>query len=236
MDEVMGPGTGDLLLMLLCYGYVLAMILASDRLEGILKIDRKASRKFLHAMIGNLPLVIPFFSWRPAPALVAAPFILVTYLASPYSPNPGLRERLKGLSDLTEEGHNLGLILYAASYTLLAALFPKRPSIIAAGVLPMAYGDSVAALVGKRYGKRIIINGKTLEGSIAMFAASLITLSLSLAYFSTLYGYNFAHKLLPALATATVVAIAEALSPRGLDNIAVPLLGALAFSLVEGGL
>ena len=75
-----GPVTRDLLLMLLCYGYVLAMILASDRLEEFLNISRKSSRKFLHAMIGNLPLVIPFFGWPLAPALVAAPFILVTFV------------------------------------------------------------------------------------------------------------------------------------------------------------
>jgi phytol kinase len=234
--EMQGPGTRDILLMLLCYGYVLAMILVSDRLEELLNISRKSSRKFLHAMIGNLPLVIPFFGWSLAPALVAAPFILVTFIASPHSPSPVLREKLRGLSDLTEEGHSLGLILYSISYTLLAALFPTKPYIIAAGVLPMAYGDSAAALVGQRYGRRMLVNGKTLEGTLAMFAASLITLSLSLAYFSVLYPFTFFEKIISALAAAVVVAVAEVLSPKGLDNITVPILGALTFLLADGGL
>lgn len=231
-----GPGTMDILLMLLCYGYVLAMILVSDRLEGLLGISRKSSRNFLHAMIGNLPLVVPFFEWPLAPAIVAAPFILVTLIASPHSPSPALRDRLRGLSDLTEEGHSLGLILYSISYTLLAALFPTKPYIIAAGVLPMAYGDSAAALVGQRFGRRTLVNGKTLEGTLAMFAASLITLGLSLAYFSALYPFTFFEKIIPTLATVVVVAIAEVLSPKGFDNIAVPMLGALTFLVASGGL
>ena len=230
-----GPVTRDLLLMLLCYGYVLAMILVSDRLEGFLNISRRSSRKFLHAMIGNLPLVIPFFGWSLAPALVAAPFILVTFIASPHSPSPALRDRLKGLSDLTEEGHSFGLILYAISFTLLAALFPTKPYVIAAGVLPMAYGDSAAALVGRRFGRRALVKGKTLEGTLAMFVASLTALTLSLAYFSALYPFTLAQKILPALAVAIVAAIAEVLSPKGFDNITVPLLGALTFLVVDGG-
>ena len=230
-----GPGTRDILLMLLCYGYVLAMILVSDRLEGLLKVSRRSSRKFLHAMIGNLPLVIPFFGWPPAPAVVAAPFVLVTLAASPHSPSPALRNRLRGLSDLTEEGHSLGLILYAASYTVLAALFPSRPYIVAAGVLPMAYGDSAAALVGKRYGKRALVGGKTLEGALAMFSVSLAALVLSLAYLTAFYPLTLARGLLPALAASIVVAVAELLSPRGFDNVTVPLLGALTFLLAWGG-
>ncbi len=230
-----GPEIRDIFLMFLCYGYVLAMILVSDRLEGFLGISLKSSRKFLHAMIGNLPLVIPFYGWFLAPALVAAPFILVTFIASPHSPSPALREKLRGLSDLTEEGHSLGLIIYSISYTLLAALFPTKPYIIAAGVLPMAYGDSAAALVGQRYGRRTLANGKTLEGTLAMFAASFITLGLSLAYFSALYPFTLSEKILPALATAAVVAVAEVLSPKGLDNIAVPILGAMTFLLADGG-
>ena len=231
-----GPGTRDILLMLLCYGYVLAMILVSDRLEGFLSVSRRSSRKFLHAMIGNLPLVIPFFGWPLAPALVASPFILITFIASPHSPSPALRDKLRGLSDLTEEGHSLGLILYSASYTFLAALFPARPHIIAAGVLPMAYGDSAAALVGNRYGNRTLVNGKTLEGTLAMFAASLVTLMLSLAFFSSFLPFTLSEMILPALAAAVVVAVAELLAPRGLDNIAVPLLGAFTFLVASGGL
>lgn len=231
----MGPSTMDILRMLICYGYIFIMILISDRLNNIFNISKKSSRKFLHAMIGNLPFAIPFFEWPLSSAIIAAPFIIVTLLASPHSPSPYLREKLRRLSNLTEEGHSFGLILYSISYTLLAFLYPSKPYIIAAGVLPMAYGDSVAALIGKKYGKTMIINEKTLEGFLAMSAASLITLILSLTYFSALYPFTINQKILPILATVIVVSFAELLSPRGYDNITVPILGAITFYAIDGG-
>jgi phytol kinase len=226
----------DCLLMGLCYGYIASLILVSGMMAGHLNISQRASRKFLHAMIGNLPFVIPFFTMRTAPFLVAAPFIFVTFIASPYSPFDTLRGKLSGLSEITEEGHYLGLILYAISYTALASLFPSRPWIIAAGILPMAYGDSAAALVGERVGKTRygFVRDKSLEGSIAMFVASFLSLTVSLFYFSYLYGFAAFEKMVPALAVAVVVAVVECLSPKGFDNITVPLLGAVSFLLADG--
>ena len=231
---MLGPGTGDLMLILLSYGYVLALIAISGRLERVLGLSWGSSRKFLHAMIGNLVLVIPFFRGQLAPVLIAAPFILVTFLASPFTPIPGLRAMLGSLAELTEEGHHLGLILYSISFTLLVVLFPTRPDVVIAGVLPMAYGDSSAAIVGRRMGKRETLNGKTLEGSVAMFAVSLISLILGLAFISSFQSFTLAQRFAPSVAAALVCSVVEVLSPRGSDNIAVPLLGALTFFLVQG--
>ncbi len=161
---------------------------------------------------------------------------MVTFLASPYSPIPGLRALLGGLADLTEEGHHMGLILYSLSFTLLVALFPTRPDIVAAGILPMAYGDSSAALVGRRMGKRGTLNGKTVEGSAGMFAVTLVSLMLCLAFFSSFQSFTLAQIAAPSVAVAIVCTVVEALSPRGLDNIAVPMMGALTFYLASGGL
>ena len=80
----------NIVLMLLCYAYVLLLILVSGKMDKHLPISKKTSRKFLHIMIGNLPFVIPFFTSAFFPALIAAPFILVTFLASPYSPSKSI--------------------------------------------------------------------------------------------------------------------------------------------------
>ncbi len=228
----------DILLMLSCYGYIGAMILVSGRLEGGLGVSRRASRKFLHAMIGNLPFAIPFFDAPICPFLVASPFILVTFMASPYSPFEGAGRRLRGLVDITEEGHHTGLILYAASYSVLALLYASKPWVIAAGILPMAHGDSAAALVGERMGRHRyrIVEEKSVEGSTAMFMVSFLSFAASLLFFSALYPFSFSDMLAPALAVAAVATVVEALTPRGLDNLSVPLSGALAFLALRGGL
>lgn len=109
---------------------------------------------------------------------------------------------------------------------------------IAAGILPMAYGDAAASLVGKKFGRHQfkIFAEKSVEGSFAMFAVSFASFGLSLLFFSVFYSFSIVSSILAALAVATVVTIAEALTPRGVDNITVPLFGAFLFLFLMGGL
>lgn len=223
----------NLVVMAACYLYiVLVIVVASYLKRGIL--SPKTSRKFLHSMIGNLPLIMPYFTNSIFPFLVASPFILVTFLVTPYSPFKGISEKLSGLTDITEEGHQTGLVLYAISYTALAYFFGTKPYVVAAGIFPMAYGDSAAALIGMRYGKHRI-GSKSIEGCIGMFLGSFISLMLGMAYFASIYGFSLADQLIPVLMVTTVVTVIEFISPSGLDNIAVPILGALTFIYAGGG-
>src|SRR5512137_1304441 len=104
----------NVVLLVTCYAYIFLVIFVSGRLERSTRLSSKTSRKFLHMMIGNLPFIIPFFSYNSFPVnfpfLVAAPFILVSFLASPYSPSKRIYAKLKGLSALTGGGHQLGLV------------------------------------------------------------------------------------------------------------------------------
>ena len=170
------------------------------------------------------------------PFLVAAPFMLVTFLATPYSPLKGLGRKLRGLSGITEQGHQLGLVFYAFSYTILAFFFAAKPYVIAAGILPMAYGDASASIIGERYGRRRfhILADKSLVGSAAMFIMSFISVSVSLLFFHIFYSFALPSLLLAALGSACVATAAEVLTPLGFDNVTVPLLSALAFLLLSG--
>ena len=231
----------NLALMLLCYAYVLVIIFASGRMDKFLKISRKASRKFLHSMIGNLPFIIPFFTYNKLPLnfplFVAAPFIIVTFLASPYSPLKNVTKRFRELADITEEGHHLGLVFYAVSYTFLALFFASKPYVIAVGVLPMAYGDAAASAVGEKWGRRRyrLFAEKSFEGSAAMFLVTFISLAASAAYFSMFYPPSIMDNVLVFLAVALVATAAEGFSPLGFDNLTVPFFSVLAFLYFGGG-
>ena len=231
-------GNSNLLVMGACYLYIVLVIIISGVIKRANILDPKTSRKFLHAMIGNLPLIMPYFTQAIYPVLVASPFIIVTFLATPYSPFPNLLNRLGSLGELTEEGHSTGLVLYAISYTLLAYLFGMSPYIVAAGIFPMAYGDSSAALIGARYGKTKfrLFEEKSVQGSIGMFLGSFLSLIFGMMYFSGIYGFSFTGQLVPILAVSLVTTVLEAVSPRGLDNILVPILGAYTFISMGGGI
>ena len=227
----------NIVLMLLCYVYVIVVVFISGRLEKMARVSLKLSRKFLHIMIGNLPLVIPFFTISFLPGLVAAPFIFMTLLASPYSPFKSTTVRMKGLSNITEEGHHLGLVFYAVSYTVLAFMFSSSAYVIAAGILPMAYGDAAASIVGEKSGRRKIrlVAQKSLEGSVAMFLVSFASLAVSMVFFSFFYRFSLVEKLVASVAAAGVATFTEGFTPMGFDNITVPIFSVLVFLLCNGG-
>jgi len=223
----------------LCYLYIIAIILITGKIKD--RVPVNFSRKFLHIMIGNFIFIIPFFTLRTFPLsfpfFVAAPFILVTFLFSPLSP-VDLSRKISGLAEVTGGGHKFGLVFYAISYSLLALFFSAKPYIIAAGILPMAYGDAAASLVGQKIGrhKYDIFGTKSLEGSTAMFAICIFGLLACLPFFSYLSPISTPSFALASLGSAGAATVSEAVTPKGFDNLTVPLFSAAVFLLLIGGL
>ena len=227
------------LLLMLCYFYIVAIIVIAVKIDR--RFPENLKRKFLHIMIGNFVYIIPFFTYTTFPAnfpfFVASPFILLTFLASPYSPI-NLKNKISGLTDITTGGHQFGLVLYAISYTILAFFFSAKPYVIIAGILPMAFGDAAASLVGQKMGRHQfnIFSKKSLEGTTAMFTITLVSVTLSLLLFSYLCPFSLTTLLSVSLGVAALATVLEAITPKGIDNLTVPLISALAFLLLTGGI
>ena len=88
----------------------------------------------------------------------------------------------------------------------------------------MAFGDSLAALIGERYGKRRykIFAQKTVEGSLMVFAGSLLSVLCYLAFYTLFHPFSIAEILALSLGVACIATIIEAVSPLGVDNLTVP--------------
>ncbi len=200
--------TSDFIGLALVYLYVTILLIIS---ETVLKKYPRISRKFLHIMVGNIIFILPLFkTWWVITFLAAAPFILLTFLMSPYSPIKSVRDKI------SESGHGLGLVYYAISWTILALLFFDKPWIIAVGIAAMSYGDGMASLIGENFGKRkynLTGDTKSIEGSITMFLVLILALAIVLIYYSVPFSFI-------ALAIVAFVAtVLEAITPKGLDNI-----------------
>jgi dolichol kinase len=225
--------------LVICYLYVLFVIAVSGKLESSQYASSKVSRKFLHMMIGNILFVIPFFTFNSFPMnfpfFVALPFVLVTFLATRYSPLKGMGSKLR-LGEITNQGDEFGLVFYAISFTTLAFFFANKPYVIAAGILPMAYGDASASLFGEKFGNRRfhVFAVKSFEGSLAMFCTSFLSIVIGLLYFSAFYSLNLEALLIAGVGTALVATMVEAITPFGFDNLSVPLLSALSFLFFAG--
>jgi phytol kinase len=119
-----------------------------------------------------------------------------------------------------------GVFYYALSITVLVGLlWEHHPQYAVIGVMVMSWGDGMAALIGKRFGKHTFIymgNKRSLEGSLAMFVTSLIVM---LGIFASGHSLS-ASDIGVAIPVAVIAAMLEAFSPGGTDNLSVPLASA----------
>jgi phytol kinase len=204
------------------YIYVAVLIVFTEKV--ISKKYPVQSRKFLHIMTGNIAFILPLFETREVMAFIAAgPFILFTFLMSPYSPIKSMRGKT------SEAGHGLGLVYYAITWTVLAYAFFDHREIIAMGILAMSYGDGLASLLGIKYGKlkyTVFKDTKSYVGSIAMFVCTFLLLVIALLFYQVPVTSRAAVYLLCMAGVATIV---EGITPLGLDNLSVPFVAALMY-------
>jgi phytol kinase len=156
--------------------------------------------------------------------------------------------RYRLFSSVDANDSSPGTIYFAISVTLLFLAFWRptgaidRAPLAAAGVMAMTWGDALAAVVGKRWGRhRYAVAGhgsRSYEGSLAMFVASTLAMALTLlllpgsALSPGAVALSAGAVLLAALLAAATATLAEGLSPAGTDNLSVPLLAAAALALV----
>jgi phytol kinase len=159
--------------------------------------------------------------------------------------------RLRLFESMDAKDSTPGTVYFAFSITVLFLLFWRtdtpadRAAFAAAGTMAMTWGDALAALLGKRFGKhRYTLFGSTRswEGSIVMFLASFLSMLLTLQFvpgsaLSPLSApLDMPVSVVAACGAALVAALAEAFSPRGTDNLSVPLLAGLTcFAIVVIG-
>lgn len=113
---------------------------------------------------------------------------------------------------------------YATALLILALLDIHVASLVA--LLVLGYGDPMAAIIGRRFGRTKLVNGRSLEGTTAFVVAGGLvgTIALTLCY-PTL---PLAAALATAFAGAFVGSLAELFSRRIDDNFSIPLTAAAA--------
>lgn len=202
----------EMLGIVLSFVYVFLVIGISSKIHSE---GNELSRKFIHIMVSNWWLLAMIFFQSPLYAtIVPLTFILLNYISYRFKVF-GSMER----ADKDDEG--LGTVYYAISLTLLTAVCFRYDIeyIGAMAILIMGYGDGLAALVGKRFpflNFKRKYSRKSLGGSLTMLFISLLVAFLVLF----LSGHYSPTAILAVALAATVL---EAISPKGLDNLTVPL-------------
>jgi phytol kinase len=133
------------------------------------------------------------------------------------------------LISASDAGNEFGLVYYCFMFTALALLFLTAPVIVAVGILPLAYGDGLGAVIGRKFGRHPykIIDKKSFEGSAAVFLGTALALLAGMVF----YGIPFYDAAWKAVIIGIVVTVIEGVAPKGLDNLAIPISAVALFLL-----
>ena len=238
----------DLLLLLLTYIYVFATILIPVELKKRDKITKFQARKAVHLFAGLSILITPYFTWPWWAVLLAGSMTILTFLSSKKSKVKQLRDLYDSIGEEAEEkaGYLQGPFHYCLSITILITLFaiiaPDQMYFPIAGILLMIISDTLASVIGKKYGKIKIKlpwpnTTRTLEGSLTFFVSGFILCFIAFMFLGVTNPITQIHisleaALLYSLITSILATIIELISPSTYDDLTVPILSSLIIFLI----
>lgn len=111
---------------------------------------------------------------------------------------------------------------FTTALLLLALTGEPLLCALACGILGLA--DPAAALVGRRFGRTKLVNGRSLEGSLTFFGVAMV---FALGLTVGVHGLSWGVALAAAVGASLSSTIAELLSRRIDDNLSIPLSAAI---------
>jgi len=228
---------GDTIGLILSYVYAFGLLFFVEFLGKKLNWEQDFTRKIIHIGAGMWIWGILYFfdNWYFG-IIPFGTFIILNYLFY----------RQQSFKAMDTEESTPGTVYFAISITILFAAMWRTGGdsdtvpIAAAAIMAMTVGDAFASLIGKRIGKHkytILKHTRSFEGSAAMFITGFIAIYLTLSLLpgsamspnSIVFSQS---QLFTGSIIATITATAaESVSPRGTDNLFVPLLSALVMFL-----
>jgi phytol kinase len=205
--------------------YVGSIVLTAELLHRYTDTKPEHVRKVVHIGTGNVMLIAWLFqlpAWVGIISSVLAGIITLLSYRFPILP---------GVNSVGRK--SFGTFFYTLSIGILTAIFwhLNLPHYGVIGILIMAWGDGLAAIIGQKFGKHpytILGNTKSWEGTLTMLLVGYTIVSIVLF---SVQGNTWQTWVvgIPVAIAATAV---ESIAQWGLDNLSVPLVGAgLAFAI-----
>jgi phytol kinase len=216
----------DIIALLVSFAYVFAMIGIAEGLRKWRGYSVEFTRKSIHVAVGMWAYGTALLFERHAFAIIP-PLVFVAINTFSY-----WQGTFKAME--TGEKGQLGTIYFPISFAVLVWLLWDRPHLLVASLMPMTWGDALAAVVGRRIGQhRYTVAGSTrsLEGSAVMFLVSWAA-TLAPLLLLTPATTNLVAVAGIAAVTSLGATIIEAISPWGIDNLTVPAVSALILVLM----
>ncbi|MHA1249876.1 MAG: hypothetical protein ACTSRP_07790 [Candidatus Helarchaeota archaeon] len=242
----------DIFIILIAIGYVMVIVILGDIIQKKTKVA-DFSRKFIHIFAGFSALSTFFLNWHWLADFIALLFVIMIYLANPKSSIKFLKKMFNSMArdEDKEQEHIWGPFYYAISILILTFIFTfPNPSIDlvqyyifpSAALSIMYIGDGLAPIIGKKFGKKEFkfVKGaiRTIPGSLTLLITGFLSSSVILIIFGVYYYQllSIYSVMIISLIGSICATFIEMFSPKGLDNLFLPLLTAPILMIIYNGL
>ena len=181
------------------------------------KKGKEISRKFIHIMLGNWwILAMIFFDNVIYASIEPILFIILNYIS--YK-----KDIIKVMERDDKEEKTLGTVYYAISLFIIVIItygILNNPKLGIVPIFIMAYGDGLAAVMGKIIKSKEYKIGnskKTIAGSLTMFIVSTIIIAVYLIC------TNAQLWIIKSIIMGIILTVIEAISIKGTDNLTIPI-------------
>lgn len=208
----------DALAIIISFVYVFAAIGIAEGLRRAFKWPAEFTRKFIHIAVGMWSVgTALLFTSKWFAIIPPLSFVALNYISY-------RRNTFAAME--SEDKSNLGTVYFPLAFAIIILLtFDVSKALMVAALMPLMWGDAFAAIIGKRWGRRKYTfagSTRSIEGSIAMFVFSFVSVFIVLMLMEQLRGVDVLWAFVFALVTAAAATLVESISLRGLDNLIVP--------------
>ncbi len=202
--------------LIICVSYIFTIIGVAEALRRWRGYSSDFTRKVIHIGVGMLSWVLHLLFDTPVFFIfAAAAFMMLNLLDWRYG---------FFASMASSDRANLGTVYFPLAAGVVALLFWDRPPLMVSALMPLTWGDGLAPVIGRIYGRRfysIHTTTRTVEGSIGFFVAGFLFTWLALWIIGGTPEISPVQALLPAFTIAIVTTLIEAVSIWGLDNLTI---------------
>ena len=215
----------DIYAIIISFIFIFSVLGVAETLRKRLNYTPDFTRKVVHISVGMWSLgTVWLFQNRWMAIVPPLVFIVLNYISY-------RQDMFKAMEN--DDKSNMGTVYFPFAFAIIILIFWNTPDKVVAALMPMTWGDAMAAVLGKRFGRidyTVLGHIRTVEGSLSMLFFSGLATFMALYFLSPKTG--FVMSLGMSLGVAIVATLAEAVSPWGIDNLSVPAVAALILYFV----
>jgi phytol kinase len=237
---------GDIIVYFIAVFYAVIVLTIADLARKKRNLGSESTRRIVHLFAGAAIWTVPYYPHPWVATLVALTFVIMLGLANT-DRFSGFFAAMARPEDL-EHNSVRGPFWYAVSITILTGLFTFTGYhaiyfVAGAAIQIMMLGDGMSALIGMKYGAnstRVIFgSNRSTPGTLAVFIFGFIGSIVAFWWFGIVSVEVFVsggnilwyEMIVLALIGAVTGTLVELVSPKGTDNITLPLITCLVMLL-----